>query len=181
VFTDPRLPTLSCLCRIWARVREFHPEVPAVAILVVDRSTFGDDIYAELIRFADATPRCVPGRAVAFVAKYLFRPAEEVLETLLHEAAHTLVREHFNAAFEEDPHGPSFIAAAQMLGLVSCVTLGRVSHTALRPTTKERYASQLRELEGVLAELACVRAKYSIDRLAPIGAYDAVNFQPDET
>jgi hypothetical protein len=97
----------SCLERAWAILRDLHPEIPPAVMLVYSQQTRKPHQKGGVLRghFARQTWRA-PGpkrRHEIGVSPYLFNSPKDVLNVLLHEAAHATL-------FEQDPRGKVHLA-----------------------------------------------------------------------
>jgi hypothetical protein len=145
----------QALARVWAAIRHYHPQVPEVVLLPVPnphghRGVLG---HFAALRW---TPRAGKTGAriheVVVVAEHLDRTAEDVVGTLLHEAAHALNFERgIRDCSRSQYHNQQFRVAAEEVGL----TVQQVPHygfalTALLPETATRYAVETAGLSVVL-------------------------------
>ena len=146
---------IEALTAIWTHIRELHPEVPPVIVLPAPSS---DRKYRVLGHFAPLRwrPKADSEQVlheVVVVAEHLDRSADDVVETLLHEAAHALnnARGIFDCSPTSQYHNSRFKAAAEELGLV----VVKVPHygwayTRLAEATRDQYAALVDRLESVL-------------------------------
>jgi hypothetical protein len=145
-------PLVAALERAWATIRTHHPDVPAAVVIV---ASGGDAKRLALGHFA-------PGRwqvngtghhEVLIGAEGLARGPQDVLTTLLHEAAHGLA----NARGIQDTsrqgryHNHRYAQLAAELGL-DVARDPRIgwSLTTLPQPTAQRYAAVLDELRAAL-------------------------------
>lgn len=145
---------LSALAGIWSAIRRNHPEVPDVVLLPAP-AQHGDS--ATLGHFAALRwqPRLKNGQRyheVVVVAEHLNRGELDILETLLHEAAHAL---NFEAGIRDcsrsQYHNRSFKAAAERLGLiVAQVANYGFAATTLPIETATLYQEETEALKSVL-------------------------------
>lgn len=150
---------IEALTRIWSRIRVHHPEVPGVMLLAApslrrDLSALGH--FAPL-RWRHKEKGGVHYHEVVVVAEHLDRNPADIVETLLHEAAHAL---NFARGIKDctasQYHNQRFKSAAEELGL----TVEQVPHygfalTGLKPDTITRYEEDIKQL----AEVVIHRAK----------------------
>jgi hypothetical protein len=145
-------PLVAALERAWTAIRTHHPDVPAAVVIV---ASGGDANRLALGHFA-------PGRwqvngtghhEVLIGAEGLARGPDDVLTTLLHEAAHGLA----NARGIQDTsrqgryHNHRYATLAAELGL-DVARDPRIgwSLTTLAQPTAQRYAAVLAELRAAL-------------------------------
>jgi hypothetical protein len=150
---------VALLEKVWTRIREDHPELPEVVI------TTGSGEGAKWGHFRPeswklrveegAAVSTTPGRRheLFLASEALAKGPHQVLQTLLHEAAHTLsrVREVKDTSRQGRWHNAQFRKAAEEMGLehraaTADKTLG-FSFVTVTQATKDRYADLLAELE----------------------------------
>lgn len=146
---------IRALSGIWRRIQQLYPDVPPVIVLPAPSS---DRRYRVLGHFAPLRWRASKREdsvlhEVVVVAEHLDRGAEDILGTLLHEAAHAA---NFDAGiFDCSPtsqyHNARFQERAERMGL----TVGRVpnygwAHTTVPAGTLSLYAHEITGLESVL-------------------------------
>ncbi len=148
------LLTLS-LSRVWAAIRQHHPGVPEVVLLPVpnphgNRGVLGHFAALRWTARSDQAGRRI--HEVVVVAEHLDRTAEDVVGTLLHEAAHALNFERgLHDCSRSQYHNRHFKAAAEEVGLsVEQVAHYGFAKTALTPETAMRYAIETAQLSLVL-------------------------------
>lgn len=148
------LALIEALSRVWSRIRFLHPEVPPVVLLAApsprgDLSVLG---HFGALRWKGKKQDDAHLHEVVVVAEHLNRPAAEIVETLLHEAAHALNFERqIHDCSRSQYHNQRFKAAAEELGLdVVQVRHYGFSLTTLPDTTTARYQDELLYLERVL-------------------------------
>lgn len=162
---------LAALEGAWARIREHHPEVPQVLIIIGSgadgrgtvrkaghwaalswRHVGGADVGEVFIAGELLTPEPWPGRAE--------KPEERVLSTLLHEAAHALAdaRDIQDTSRQGRYHNTRYRGLAQELGL-EVRKVGNIgwSGTDLAPGTAADYRAELRALRKALRGYRQVR------------------------
>ena len=158
--TDERASVrlIEALTLTWSRIRFYHPEVPAVMLLAApasreQKNTLG---HFAALRWRRRKAESEHLHEVVVIAEYLDRPPEEIVETLLHEAAHAL---NFARGIKDctasQYHNRAFERAAQELGL----TVKQVKHygyafTNLAEGTAARYEPEIRNLAWVLVHRA---------------------------
>jgi hypothetical protein len=144
---------------VWDRIRENHPQLPAV-VIVTGSGMVGSSKWGHFRRDGWATVEgaTIPGKLdeMFMAGETLAKGARQVLQTMLHEGAHTLakVREVQDTSRQGRWHNAKFKSLAEEMGLehkaaaadkaigFSCVTL-----TA---ETAERYADLLTELDAAI-------------------------------
>jgi hypothetical protein len=145
---------LAVLERCWAKVRQHHPELPEAVLIVAS----GSGPKGGVEKWGHFAPhRWEHGdqerHEVLIGAEGLRRGADEVLETLLHEAAHGLAasREVADTSRQGRYHNRHYQRLAQELGLiVEKVGVYGWTGTTLSEQARKRYAPQLRQLERAL-------------------------------
>jgi hypothetical protein len=111
---------IEALTRVWSRIRVHHPGVPGVMLLAApsqrgDLSVLGH--FAPL-RWRHKTRGDTGYHEVVVVAEHLDRSAADIVETLIHEAAHALNFERkVHDCSRSQYHNRAFKAAAEELGL----------------------------------------------------------------
>ena len=145
---------MGALADIWSAIRGHHPTVPDVVLLPApsphgDRAVLG---HFAALRWQGREEEGRRLHEVIVVAEHLNRSPEDILETLLHEAAHAL---NFEAGIRDcsksQYHNRSYKEAAEGLGLV----VTQVAHygfalTTLPPETAHRYKEETEALRSVL-------------------------------
>jgi hypothetical protein len=139
--------------RVWDRIRADHPELPAVVV------TTGSGEFVKWGHFRPNSWKTVGGekRHEFFLAsEALAKGARQVLQTTIHEAAHTLsnVRNVQDTSRQHRYHNGTFRKTAEELGLEHKAskpdkTLG-FSFVTLTQETIDRYADLLADLEREL-------------------------------
>jgi hypothetical protein len=146
---------LAALEQCWAGIRDRHPEVPAVVLVVASGSPATARQSMKWGHFASL--RWQHGKTrlpeVLVSGEGLSRTPGEILTTLLHEAAHGLAdaRNIQDTSRQGRWHNKHFAAHAQELGLTPTkdAKLGW-SPCTLRPETAGAYAAQLDQLTAAL-------------------------------
>jgi hypothetical protein len=139
--------------RVWDRIRAEHPELPAVVI------TTGSGEFVKWGHFRPNSWKTVNGekRHEFFLAsEALAKGATQVLQTTIHEAAHTLssVRGVQDTSRQNRYHNGTFRKTAEELGLEHKASAPDKTHgfsfVTLTEATKVKYADLLAELEKEL-------------------------------
>jgi hypothetical protein len=139
---------LTTLDSVWSAIRVAHPDVPPVVLLTApsDRSQRKIGHFWAL-KWQHRTAGNL--HEVVLVAEYLNRTANDVLEVLLHEAAHAcnFVRGIKDCSANQY-HNRAFRKTAEELGLhVEQRSHYGFAHTSLTTETVKRWAEQI-ELLG---------------------------------
>lgn len=143
------------LATLWARIREYHPQVPEVVLLPAPNP---HGSRAVLGHFAALRWQASSGRGpyriheVVVVAEYLNRSPQDIVGTLLHEAAHALNFERgIRDCSRSQYHNQHFKSAAEELGLqVTQVPHYGFAQTQMLPETPKKYALETDGLWAVL-------------------------------
>ncbi|MFA4973008.1 MAG: hypothetical protein WC683_10360 [bacterium] len=145
---------IDALARIWSKIREQHPDVPGVVLLAAPaaRETVNALGYFAALRWSAKRKGGSHLHEVAVVAEHLNRPVEEIVETLLHEAAHSL---NFELGIKDCSashyHNQRFRDAALRLGLeVTQVRHYGYALTKLPTETAAIYKEEIESLTEVL-------------------------------
>ncbi len=142
------------LSGVWKAVQRRHPEVPHVVLLAAPNPHSNTNVLGH---FAALRWTATPGHGgilheVVVVAEHLNRSAEDIVATLLHEAAHALnFTRGINDCSRSQYHNRKFEWAAQELGL----TVTQVAHygfalTEMPRPTAQRYHTETEALRLVL-------------------------------
>jgi hypothetical protein len=112
---------VTSLARVWSAIRKHHPDVPGVVLLPAPnphRQTNVLGHFAALRWSARKDNGAAVIHEVVVVAEHLNRSAEDVVETLLHEAAHAMnfARGRKDCSASQY-HNRVFKAAAEEVGL----------------------------------------------------------------
>lgn len=152
---------VQLLERVWDRIRREHPDLPEVVIItgsgLVGASKWGH-FRAEGWRLREEG--AVLRRHELFLAgEALAKGARQVLQTMLHEGAHTLarVRDLKDTSRQGRWHNKTFRRLSEEMGLEhrasKADTVHGYSFVTLAPGTEERYADLLADLdEGIRLE-----------------------------
>ncbi|MFA5061662.1 MAG: hypothetical protein WC526_00770 [Patescibacteria group bacterium] len=145
---------IDALARIWSKIRELHPRVPGVVLLAAPaaRETVNALGYFAALRWSAKKKGGSHLHEVAVVAEHLNRPVEEIVETLLHEAAHAM---NFELGIKDcsasQYHNQRFRDAALRLGLeVTQVRHYGYALTKMPPETAAIYKEEIESLTQVL-------------------------------
>lgn len=143
--------------KVWARIRKDHPELPDV-VIVTGAGLRGDNKWGHFR--ADGWKVREEGAAVSasmhemFMAgETLAKGAKQVLQTMLHEGAHTLcrVRKIQDTSRQGRWHNKDFRKAAEEMGLQHKASVADKGHgyafVTLTDDTLARYADILADLD----------------------------------
>lgn len=149
----------ATLERIWLRIREHHPEVPDAIVVLGASTERGRSVtlgHYSVARWVQGVE--VEGvekrkrKAEVMIAAELFHNLGDVLEVLLHEAAHGLAhsRKIQDCSRQGRYHNEKYKALAEEVGLfvMKTKTFGW-SETKLSPAAEQRYAAELAELAAI--------------------------------
>ena len=146
------VPLLGALDRIWATIRDRHPDVPEV-IFTIQPGTAAERSVGHL-----ATARWRTGKLseLAIAGEAFAGDVEDALAVLLHMAAHGLAhtRGITDTSRQGRYHNSRYAALADELGLRTEPTdndMG-VAHTQVPALTTARYAGPLRDLHVALTK-----------------------------
>lgn len=149
---------IEALAKVWSRIRVLHPAVPGVMLLAApslrsDLSVLGH--FAPL-RWRHRQKGEASHHEVMVVAEHLDRDPSEIVETLIHEAAHAMNFERgIHDCSRSQYHNRAFKEAAEVLGLaVTQVPHYGFALTRLKPETLSRYAEDIKHLAEVLIHRA---------------------------
>ncbi len=143
---------VEALSALWRRIQTHHPEVPDVVLLPAPgpRNVLGH--FAPL-RWKARGDAGATHHEVVVVAEHLSRRADEIAETVLHEAVHALncARGVKDCSATSQYHNEHFKNAALEVGLtVAKVPNYGWAFTAMPPETMARYEVEIRRLADVL-------------------------------
>jgi len=149
---DPGLQLIHALYDVWQEIRRHHPEVPEVVLLPAPaqrRRVLGHFAPLRWTARQDGTGYL---HEVVVVAEYLNRDPVEVIETLIHEAAHALnFTRGIHDCSRSQYHNTKFKAAAEELGLeVTQVKHYGFALTRMSQTATDRYAEVAGKLRQVI-------------------------------
>ena len=145
---------VAALARIWARIRELHAQVPGVVVLAAPNPHRATNVLGHFSALRWKTRGSGDDRIheVVVVAEHLDRGAEDIAETLLHEAAHAMnFARGVHDCSRSQYHNACFKEAAEEIGL----SVERVPHygwalTRLADGTPAKYENEIDELRAVL-------------------------------
>ncbi len=152
---DYSLRLISAMTELWNAIRERHPQVPAVVLLPAPSPSRKMNVLGHFapLRWKVTEAKHHPWlHEVVVVAEHLDRGAEDILETLLHEAAHAMnfVR-GVNDCSRSQYHNGKFKEAAVELGLeVARIPNYGWARTSLAQGTASRYQDVVSELHAAL-------------------------------
>jgi hypothetical protein len=150
---------VKVLEKVWSRIRANHPELPEVVIITGSgEGTKWGHFRAESWKVRAEEGAAVsgePGRRheLFLASEALAKGPTQVLQTMIHEAAHTIsrVRGIKDTSRQGRWHNAEFKKAAAELGLEHKSSTADKSHgfsfVTLTTATKERYADLIAELE----------------------------------
>lgn len=146
---------ISALADCWSAIRARHPEVPGVVILPAPAQRGRLNVLGHFapIRWKTRSTEDQLLHEVVVVAEHLDRTAEDIFETLAHEAAHALnfARGIHDCSPTSQYHNAKFKAAAEELGLeVAKVANYGWAYTGLAEGTKAFYATVVNALGETL-------------------------------
>jgi hypothetical protein len=142
---------VNLLEKVWARIRADHPELPEVVIITGSGGgvKWGHFMPESWKRAEDGTRL----HEFFLASEALAKGAHQVLQTTIHEAAHTLnrVRGTKDTSRQNRYHNSTFRKAAEELGLEHKGSSPDKSYgfsfVTLTQVTKDKYADLLAELE----------------------------------
>lgn len=145
---------ISALARIWVKIREYHPQVPGVVVLAAPNPHRATNVLGHFAALRWGTRQLLsdPIHEVVVVAEHLNRSAEDIAETLLHEAGHAMnFARGIKDCSQSNYHNTRFREAAEDLGL----TVERMPHygwalTRLPKETAAKYEAEIAELKEVV-------------------------------
>lgn len=134
--------------RVWDRIRADHPELPRVVV------TTGSGEFVKWGHFRPDSWKSGDEKLHEFflASEALAKGAVQVLQTTIHEAAHTLarVRGQKDTSRQNRYHNKVFLTIAEELGLEHKASTPDKTHgfsfVTLTEATKEKYADLLEEL-----------------------------------
>ena len=145
---------ITALAGIWTEIRRLHTDVPGAVILPAPAPKGRSNVLGHFaaLRWQPRDQEGVLIHEVVVVAEHLNRSPEDVLETLLHEAAHAM---NFARSIKDcsasQYHNRKFKDAAEALGLVvSQLAHYGFAHTKLGEGTAQRYKAPTERLTEVL-------------------------------
>lgn len=165
----------------WGAIRARHPDVPEVVLFASPvahgKNTEKFQVLGHFGRDRWAGPNG-PGEKglgeVLVVAEHLARGGADVMETLIHEAAHAMcdARGVEDTSQEGRYHNRNFKAAAEELGLTVTQQGGRgFAATALADGTADAFADAIASLDTVvIAAKAARQREEKVKRQGPVKA-----------
>jgi hypothetical protein len=154
---------VKALAAIWAAIRAKHPDVPNVVLLPAPNPHSNANVlghFAALRWSAKHQGSASVQHEVIVVAEHLDRTPQDVVATLLHEAAHALnFQRGIKDCSKNQYHNRHFENAAKELGL----TVSQVPHygfalTQLPHETAAVYESETKALQAVLIHRRAITA-----------------------
>lgn len=144
----------QALARIWTRIRERHPGVPGVVLLAAPSTHRHMNVLGHFaaLRWRGREQKGEQLHEVVVVAEHLDRSASDVVETLIHEAAHAwnFAKAIFDCSASQY-HNKNFRDAAELLGLdVTNVPHYGYALTKLPKPTADHYLDEISHLDSVL-------------------------------
>ncbi len=145
---------ISALARVWSKIRSYHPDVPGVVLLAAPAANGAPNCLGYFAPLRWNAPKVAgdPVHEVVVIAEYLDRGVEDILDTLLHEAAHALnFARKIHDCSRSQYHNAKFKEAAEALGLeVTKVKHYGYALTRLAIGTATLYEQEIQHLQGVL-------------------------------
>ena len=146
---------ISALADCWSAIRARHPGVPGVVILPAPAQRGRLNVLGHFAPIRWKTRRAEDQllHEVVVVAEHLDRTAEDIFETLVHEAAHALnfARGIHACSPTSQYHNAKFKEAAEELGLeVAKVPNYGWAYTVLAEVTKAFYSAVVEALGETL-------------------------------
>jgi archaellin len=143
---------VTILEKVWARIREDHPELPEVVIITGsgEGSKWGH-FRADSWKIQEEGAT-IKRHELFLASEALAKGPFQVLQTMVHEAAHTLsrVRGVQDTSRQGRWHNAQFRSAAEEMGLAHKGTTADKTHgfafVTLTESTKARYADLIEEL-----------------------------------
>jgi hypothetical protein len=143
---------VTILEKVWARIREDHPELPEVVIITGsgEGSKWGH-FRADSWKIQEEGAT-IKRHELFLASEALAKGPFQVLQTMVHEAAHTLsrVRGVQDTSRQGRWHNAQFREAAEEMGLAHKSTTADKTHgfafVTLTEATKARYADLIEEL-----------------------------------
>ncbi len=183
----------TALSAVWVQIQLYHKDVPDVLLLPVPnmhphRNVLG---HFAALRWRPNTAQdaATSIHEVVVIAEHMNRSAEEIVTTLLHEAAHAMnfVRKLKDCS-KSQYHNMHFMAAAEELGMhVEQMAHYGFAKTTMQAETVVRYAKGIEALSQVLVHRYTpppVRRPASVGALGPAAlgtlSVDAVDVQAQE-
>ena len=169
---------IVALSGLWQRIQDLHPDVPDVVLLPAPgpRNVLGH--FAPL-RWQSRAKGSLTMHEVVVVAEHMNRDGAEILETLLHEAAHARNCERgIKDCTASQYHNQQFRDSALELGLtVMQVANYGYAFTQLPDATRDDYTVQIAALDQVLMHR---RGDHDLATTTPGTGSEANNDPPDK-
>lgn len=171
------------LSGVWAAVQRRHPEVPDVVLLAAPNPHGNMNVLGHFAALRWKGTHIDGGKLlheVVVVAEHLNRSAEDIVATLLHEAAHALnFQRGIYDCSRSQYHNQKFKMAAEEVGLaVTQVPHYGFALTVMPPETAQCYHTETEELRRVLLHR---RSVVSLPAKPPTtGAGDGTSDKPDD-
>lgn len=152
---DYSLRLIAALTELWNAIRERHSAVPSVVLLPAPSLTRKMNVLGHFAPLRWKARRAKDNERlheVVVVAEHLDRGSVDILETLLHEAAHAMnFARSVKDCSKSQYHNERFKEAAEELGLeVARIPNYGWAQTSLARGTASRYHGGLSELRAVL-------------------------------
>lgn len=146
---------VTLLEKVWERIRQEHPELPQVVIVTGSGMTAGQSKWghfrAEGWKVKEESDRF---GELFMAGETLAKGAHQVLQTMLHEGAHTLarVRDIQDTSRQGRWHNKGFVKLAEEMGLEyrESKADSKIGYSAVTLTSEtiERYADLMSELNA---------------------------------
>lgn len=171
---------VAALARVWAAIRSRHPDMPGVMLLPAPNPHGNANVlghFAALRWSARQAKGIATVHEVVVVAEHLNRSPEDIVETLLHEAAHAMnFQRGIKDCSSNQYHNQRFKAAAEELGLV----VQQVPHygfarTSLPPETAASYTEETAALAIALLHRRAIVLAPATPPTPPTGGDDGGN------
>ncbi len=171
----------AALSAVWKEVQQHHPDVPHVVLLAAPNPHSNRNVLGHFaaLRWSASTGNGGVLHEVVVVAEHLNRSAEDIVTTLLHEAAHALnFTRGIHDCSRSQYHNRKFEAAAKELGLdVTQVAHYGFALTKMQPETAQRYNAETEALRQVLMHR---RPTVSASKPTAAGVGDSDDSKPDD-
>lgn len=140
------------LAAVWSAVQARHPEVPEVVLLPAPNPHGNTNVLGHFAALRWTGKRAGLVHEVIVVAEHMNRSAEDIVATLLHEAAHALnFQRGIDDCSKSQYHNKKFKAAAEEIGLeVMQVPHYGFAYTTMPAATAQCYHTETEELRRVL-------------------------------
>jgi len=149
---DVSVQLIRALQNVWNAIRVRHPDVPGVVLLPAPALRRGVLGHFAPLRWVVREAKGTLLHEVVVVAEHMDRSAADIVETLLHEAAHAMnFARGINDCSRSQYHNKRFKAAADEVGLeVEQVRHYGFALTSMPELTKQAYQRVTDELQAVL-------------------------------